>query len=236
MKVQYKPENSRGTTNAGWLKSHHSFSFGEYFDRNNMHHGALRVINDDIIDADKGFGTHPHKNAEIITYVLDGAIAHKDSMGNVQSVPAGEVQYMSAGSGVTHSEFNPSPLNSVHLLQIWILPDELDAPPRYDQKAYPFEERMNKATLIASKDGKDGSLSIRQNMLMYSLITDGTDTDVTLDIPEGYDAYIHVATGNTAVADHNLQQGDALIVSHTNTITFSGTHKTNTLVFIQPVN
>ncbi len=232
MKTIFRASKDRGHTDFGWLKSAHTFSFGEYYDSDHMSHKNLRVINDDKVTPAKGFGTHPHQNAEIITYVLEGALAHKDSMGNGSTIKAGDVQYMSAGSGVTHSEYNASQTKGVHFLQIWVLPKKLGTAPEYKQISAPAEERMNAATLLLSGSSQTG-IHIKQDIEIYGISADGS-SDVSLDIPKGHDAYIHMATGETTVAGKHLKAGDGLIVSHSELVTFTNNSKTQALVFIQP--
>lgn len=158
-----RTSKERGYAEHGWLKSYHSFSFAEYYDPQHMGFGPLRVINDDWIAPGMGFGTHPHQDMEIITYVLEGAIAHKDSIGNGSTIRPGNVQYMSAGTGVRHSEFNPDTANHTRLLQIWIQPDVLRQPPRYQEQQFSREEKLGRLRVVASPDGTDGSIAIRQN-------------------------------------------------------------------------
>ncbi|MEC9291238.1 MAG: pirin family protein [Pseudomonadota bacterium] len=232
MKTTFRPSTERGHTNFGWLKSAHTFSFGEYFDSKHMNHKNLRVINDDKVAPGEGFGTHPHQNAEIITYVLEGALAHKDSMGNGSTIKAGDVQYMSAGSGVTHSEYNASQTEGVHFLQIWVLPNMLGTTPEYKQISVPVEKRMNAATLLVSGSGQ-ADIQIKQDIEIYGVAADGS-SDVSLNVPEGHNAYIHMATGETTVAGKHLSTGDGLIVSQSGLLTFTNNSKTQALVFIQP--
>ncbi|EQD77007.1 pirin domain protein [mine drainage metagenome] len=163
----------RGYAHQGWLESWHSFSFADYHDPAHMHYSVLRVLNDDRIAPNSGFGTHPHQDMEILTYLLEGSLEHRDSMGNGSVIQAGEVQRMSAGSGITHSEFNPSESDPVHLLQIWILPDRRGRTPEYEQKKFLPEERRGRFCLIASPDGRDGSLTIHQDVRIYASILGG---------------------------------------------------------------
>ena len=162
--IYLRKANERGHANHGWLDSWHSFSFADYYDPNFMGFSALRVINDDVIDAGQGFGTHPHKDMEILTYVLEGAVEHQDSMGNKEQVPAGEFQIMSAGTGVRHSEYNPSKTEKLHLYQIWIIPEETGITPRYEQRR--FDAKQGKQ-LVLSPDAREGSLKVHQDMELY---------------------------------------------------------------------
>ena len=169
MKTVIHKAESRGTADHGWLKSWHSFSFADYYDPDRIHFGALRVLNDDIIHGGKGFGTHAHQNMEIITIPLEGALRHRDSMGHEKVIQKGEVQIMSAGTGVQHSEFNDSPTVAVNLLQIWILPKEMNIKPRYDQKVFSLSDRANKFQTVVSPSGQEGSVAINQDAY-FSLV------------------------------------------------------------------
>src|SRR5688500_14215329 len=160
----------RGLADHGWLESHHTFSFADYYDSRHMGFRALRVINEDWVQPGRGFGTHAHQDMEIITYVLEGALSHKDSMGNASAIRPGEVQRMSAGTGVRHSEFNPSPAEPVHLLQIWILPSQRGLTPSYEQKTFSAEEKLGKLRLIASEDARDDSVRIHQDASVFATL------------------------------------------------------------------
>jgi redox-sensitive bicupin YhaK (pirin superfamily) len=162
------PSETRGSADHGWLKAKHTFSFADYYDPERVHFGTLRVINEDRVAPAQGFGTHPHRDMEIVTYPISGAIEHKDSMGNGTIIPAGEVQRMTAGTGVLHSEFNHSQNEELHLLQIWILPERNNLEPGYEQRAVPREEKLNRLRLIGSRDGRDGSLTIHQDVDLYA--------------------------------------------------------------------
>ena len=199
----------RGHANHGWLDSFHSFSFAGYHDPRHMGFGALRVINEDRIKPGTGFGTHGHRDMEIITYVLEGALAHKDSMGNGSAILPGEVQYMSAGSGVRHSEFNHEPDGETHLLQIWIEPNVEGAPPAYDQKAFPAAEKRGRLRPVATPDGREGSVAMRQDAVLYAALIDGAERAVH-ELAKGRRAYVHVARGSLTVNGLQLHAGDAL--------------------------
>ncbi|MEN3929697.1 pirin family protein [Microvirga sp. W0021] len=205
-----RPANERGHANHGWLNSWHSFSFAGYYDENHMHWGPLRVINDDRVAAGRGFGTHPHKNMEIISYVLDGSLSHKDSLGNTSTIVPGEVQRMSAGSGVMHSEFNHEQNGETHFLQIWIIPDRVDLPPSYEQTAFTEAEKRGKLRLVASPNGQDGSVTIHQDAKLYAGLFDGSET-ASHSFASGRLGYLHVATGSVEVNGKKLQAGDALL-------------------------
>ena len=203
-----RPANERGHANHGWLDSWHSFSFANYHDPNHIHFGPLRVINEDRVAAGGGFGAHPHRDMEIISYVLDGALAHKDSMGNVGTIVPGEVQRMSAGTGVMHSEFNHHN-GTTHFLQIWIFPDRQGIAPSYEQKAFSTEEKRGRLRVIASPDGRDGSVTIHQDALLYAGLFDG-DEHQTLPLAPGRLAYVHLVRGRLNINGRTLEAGDAL--------------------------
>ena len=220
----------RGYTNLGWLRSYHTFSFGEYYDANNMGFRKLRVINDDWVATGDGFGTHPHRDMEIITYVIHGGLKHKDSMGNGSNILAGDVQVMSAGTGVQHSEFNYSMSEAVRLLQIWIEPNQKNLPPTYQQKKFTNENKTNKWCLIVSKDSRDGSLKINQDADIYSsLLTAGTPLEFILN-PNRH-AWIQVARGTLQLNNLTLKEGDAASVSNEQRLSFSTPQSAEILLF-----
>ena len=198
----------RGHANHGWLDSWHSFSFANYHDPAHVHFGPLRVINEDRVAAGGGFGAHPHRDMEIISYVIDGALAHKDSMGNVGTIVPGEVQRMSAGTGVTHSEFNHND-GTTHFLQIWIFPDRQGVAPSYEQKTFAPAEKRGRLRVVASPDGRDGSVSIHQDALMLAGLFDG-DESATLALAPGRLGYVHLVRGQLQVNGRTLNAGDAL--------------------------
>ena len=208
--ITLRPAHERGHADHGWLDSWHSFSFAGYNDPRHVHWGPLRVINEDRVQAGQGFGTHSHRDMEIISYVLDGSLAHKDSMGNAASIVPGEVQRMSAGTGVTHSEYNHETDRSTHFLQIWIIPDTQGIAPGYEQKAYTEAEKRGRLRLVASPDGSDGSVRIHQDARMHAGLFDG-DERATLDIAPGRLAYVHLARGKAVVNGRVLSAGDALL-------------------------
>ena len=204
-----RKSDERGFADHGWLKSFHTFSFAGYYDPKNMGYGPLRVINEDRVAPGQGFGKHPHRDMEIISYVLDGELEHKDSMGTGSIIRPGDVQRMSAGTGVFHSEYNPSPKNSVHFLQIWIEPSELGIKPGYEQKYFAPEEKRGKLRLLASPDGRDGSVQVHQDAYLYATLVDGEE-QVTHKLAAGRKAYVHVARGAVTVNGQPLGSGDAL--------------------------
>ncbi len=206
MKVRTSSE--RGFADHGWLKSFHSFSFAGYFDPAHMGFGKLRVINEDRIAAGRGFGTHSHRDMEIISYVLSGELAHQDSMGNVKGIPPGDVQRMSAGIGVQHSEFNHAEGQTTHFLQIWIAPNVTGIPASYEQKTFPDAEKRGALRLVASPDGAQGSVLIHADAKMYAGLFDG-DESVTLALDPGRKTYVHLVRGQLDVNGQVLHQGDA---------------------------
>lgn len=208
--ITLRPASERGHANHGWLDSWHSFSFAGYHDPRHVHWGPLRVINEDRVAAGQGFGAHSHRDMEIISYVLDGSLAHKDSMGNAASIVPGEVQRMSAGTGVTHSEYNHEADRTTHFLQIWIIPDRQGVAPGYEQKAYSEAGKRGRLRLVASPDGADGSVRMHQDARMYAGLFDA-DERAVLDIAPGRLAYVHMARGKAVVNGHALSAGDALL-------------------------
>jgi quercetin 2,3-dioxygenase len=207
--IHLRKSTERGHSDAGWLKSWHSFSFGEYFSPTNRGFSDLRVINEDIVAPSGGFATHPHRDMEIFTYILSGQLQHKDSMGNGSVIRPGDVQLMSAGTGVTHSEFNPSNQAPVHLLQIWIFPSEKNLTPSYQQKHFPVEQKQGKLQLIISPAGTANSLTIHQDVRVYAGCFDGSESD-TLILGPNRSGYVHVARGEIEVGNQRLQAGDAV--------------------------
>ena len=201
----------RGHADHGWLNSHHTFSFADYYDPAHMGFSALRVINEDRIQPGTGFGTHGHRDMEIVSYVLDGELAHKDSMGNGSVIRPGDVQRMSAGTGVMHSEFNHAPDRVTHFLQIWIEPDRRGLPPGYEEKRFEAAEKRGCLRLIASPDGVDGSVTLHQDARVYALLLDGAGTAAHL-LAAGRGAYVHVVRGTLGVNGAALSGGDAVLV------------------------
>jgi redox-sensitive bicupin YhaK (pirin superfamily) len=225
--------NERGHADHGWLNSYHSFSFADYFDPNHVEFGPLRVINEDRVAAGGGFGTHPHRDMEIISYVLDGELAHKDSMGNGSTIRPGDVQRMTAGTGVRHSEFNPSPKNPVHFLQIWIQPNATGIEPSYEEKNFAESEKRGRLRLIASPDAAAGSVLIHQDAKLYAGLFDGNES-ATLELQRGRRGYIHVARGEVRVNGSELSTGDALKLTDVSTVTIQDGKRAEVLVFDLP--
>jgi redox-sensitive bicupin YhaK (pirin superfamily) len=208
-KTQLRLANQRGYADHGWLKSFHSFSFADYYDPAHMGFGPLRVINEDRVAAGMGFGTHAHRDMEIISYVLEGALAHKDSMGNGSAIRPGDVQRMSAGSGVTHSEFNHSRDGVTHFLQIWIQPNVTGIKPSYEEKHFDAASKQGQLRLIASPDGRDGSVLIHQDAFLFATLL-GAGDHVSHALASGRLGYVHVARGRLTVNGTALEAGDAM--------------------------
>ena len=201
--------DDRGSADHGWLKAKHTFSFAEYQNPERVHFGKLRVINEDRIAPGKGFGTHPHKDMEIVTYIIKGAIEHKDSMGNGTVIRAGEVQRMTAGTGVLHSEFNHSREDELHLLQIWIFPEQKNLEPGYEQTLFSRDEKLNRLRLIGSRDGREGSITIHQDVDLYaSALENGKE--VSLGDVADRRIFVQVVSGDVVVNDQQLSAGDGL--------------------------
>jgi redox-sensitive bicupin YhaK (pirin superfamily) len=216
-----RPARERGTTDFGWLDSRHTFSFGEYFDTSHMGFRSLRVINDDRVAPGAGFPTHPHRDMEIVTYVLEGAIEHKDSMGNGSVITAGEVQRMSAGTGVTHSEFNHSKKDALHFLQIWLLPEKRGLAPGYEQKRFDRADLEGKLRLVVSHDGHEGSLRMNQDAAIRAgVLAKGARLEHA--IPEGRHAWVHVARGEVRLDGKTLGEGDGAALSGVSKLALEG--------------
>jgi quercetin 2,3-dioxygenase len=220
----------RGHARHGWLDSHHTFSFADYHDPRHMGFRSLRVINDDRVEAGQGFGTHGHRDMEIISYVLDGALAHKDSMGTGEVIKPGDVQRMSAGTGVAHSEFNPSKAEEVHFLQIWIMPRQRGIAPSYEQKRFTDAEKAGRLRLVAAADGRDGALSINADASVYAGLFDRGQR-AELAIAAGRGAWVQVARGKVRVNGQALEEGDGLSLTDEPTVTIEGIDNAEILVF-----
>jgi quercetin 2,3-dioxygenase len=225
--------SSRGAANHGWLQSNHSFSFGHYYNPEELGFGPLLVINEDRVQPAKGFGTHGHQDMEIISYVISGALEHKDSMGTGSVIKYGDVQRMSAGTGVTHSEFNHSTTDRVHFLQIWIEPNVKGIAPSYEEKHFDVASKTGCLRLIASPDGQDGSVLIHQDAYVYASIL-GLSDRVEYQLKAGRSAYVHVIRGQVDVAGHALKTGDALKIKEVSLIEFSNAHEAEFLLFDLP--
>jgi redox-sensitive bicupin YhaK (pirin superfamily) len=225
--------DERGYADHGWLKSFHSFSFAEYHDPDHMGFGPLRVINEDRVAAGMGFGTHGHRDMEIISYVLDGELAHKDSMGNGSVIRPGDVQRMSAGTGVMHSEFNHAKSQTTHFLQIWIQPNVRGIAPGYEEKRFEAAEKRGRLRLIASPDGADGSVTIHQDARVYAGLFDG-DESATHEVADGRRAYVHVARGRIDVNGTRLEAGDAAKLAGAQRLALAHGKEAEVLVFDLP--
>ena len=228
--IAIRKSNERGHAQHGWLDSRFTFSFADYYDPAHMGFRALRVINDDHIEAAQGFPTHPHRDMEIITYVLEGAVAHKDSMGTSTVIRPGEVQRMTAGTGVRHSEINPSPTEALHLLQIWILPEKAGLKPGYEQKAFAREELKGRLRRVADREGKDGAVTIHQDATLWAALLDKGQS-ATHEIAPGRHAWIHVARGRVALNGTPLEAGDGAGLSDERTLTLTGEDAAEVLLF-----
>ena len=220
----------RGYADHGWLKSFHSFSFAGYYDPDHMGFGNLRVINEDRIEPGRGFGTHGHKDMEIISYVLSGELAHKDDMGNVKGIPPGDVQRMSAGTGVQHSEFNHAPGQSTHFLQIWIEPNVTGIPPSYEQKTFDAGEKRGKLRLVASNDGAQNSVTVHADAKIYAGLIDG-DESATLALDPARKTYVHLVRGDLEVNGQKLVQGDAAMIEAKTSLELARGKDAEVLVF-----
>jgi quercetin 2,3-dioxygenase len=228
-----RKSGERGYAQHGWLESWHSFSFADYRDPAHVHFGPLRVINEDIVQPGTGFGTHGHRDMEILTYVLSGALRHRDSMGHGEDISYGEVQVMSAGTGVQHSEMNPSPDKAVHLLQIWIIPDKQNLTPGYQQKLFPLQVKQARWCMLASPDAVQGSLLIHQDARVFAARLDGAEK---LDHPlaAGRKAYLHVARGSLQANGYELAAGDALMFSDEMLVALGAAREAEVLLFDLP--
>jgi len=228
--IQIRKSGERGHANHGWLDTHFTFSFADYYDPKHVHFRTLRVMNDDRVAGGGGFPIHPHRDMEIVTYVLDGALEHRDSMGNGSVIKPGDIQYMGAGTGVTHSEFNASETESVHLYQIWMFPEKQGLKPRYDQKTFSEAEKRGKLRLLASPDGREGSVKIRQNNELYaSVLAKGERVKHELQ-PERH-AYVQVARGSLMLNGRKLDEGDGAAVSGEGTVELTGEKDAEVLLF-----
>lgn len=228
--IQVRKSEHRGTGEHGWLHSKHTFSFANYFDPQFVGFRDLRVINEDRVEPGHGFGTHGHRDMEIISYVLDGTLEHADNMGNGSLIRPGDVQRMSAGTGVLHSEYNGSKTEPVHFLQIWIQPSELRIEPSYEQKHFTPDDRKNQLRLVASNDGRDGSVKVHQDVRLYaSLLDDGRSLD--LDVEPGRHLWLHLAEGRARVNELDLEAGDAISTSDPGRVTVEGVENAHFLAF-----
>ena len=230
---EIRRSHERGFADHGWLKSFHTFSFADYFDPQHVEFGPLRVINEDRVAAGAGFGTHAHRDMEIVSYVLEGGLSHQDSMGNGSTIKPGDVQLMSAGTGVRHSEFNASQSEPVHFLQIWIQPAQRDLAPSYEEKRFAADEKRGRLRLIASPDGAQGSLRIHQDARLYAGLFDGAE-QAHLPVAPGRRIYLHVARGSIDANGEQLAAGDALAIGDGAALALSQGKEAEVLVFDLP--
>jgi quercetin 2,3-dioxygenase len=228
--IAVRPAAARGHADHGWLDTRHTFSFASYHDPRHMGFRSLRVINEDRVKAGEGFGTHAHRDMEILTWVLDGALGHKDSMGNGSVIRPGDLQRMSAGTGVTHSEFNPSPEAGVHFLQIWLVPRERGLPPGYEQKRFPQEERRGRLRLIAAGDGRDGAVTIHQDADVWTALLEPGESVRHALVPGRY-AWLHVAQGAVSLNGSTLGAGDGAAVSDEAALEITGSAEAEVMLF-----
>jgi redox-sensitive bicupin YhaK (pirin superfamily) len=228
--INIRKSDERGHADHGWLNTRFTFSFADYFDEKHVQFRTLRVMNDDRVAGGGGFPTHPHRDMEIVTYVLEGALAHKDSMGNGSVIKPGDVQYMSAGTGVAHSEFNASQTEPVHLYQIWMFPDKTGHKPAYDQKNFSQAEKRGKLRLVISSDGRDGSVKIRQDNDLYATILGAGDT-VKHELKPQRHAYVQVAKGSITLNGKPLEVGDGAEISEEKALELKGVKESEVLLF-----
>jgi quercetin 2,3-dioxygenase len=228
--IQIRKSNERGHANHGWLDTHFTFSFADYYDPEHVHFRTLRVMNDDRVAGGGGFPMHPHRDMEIVTYVLEGALAHRDSMGNGSVIKPGDIQYMGAGTGVTHSEFNASQTEPVHLYQIWMFPEEKGLKPAYGQKNFSESEKRGKLRLLVSPDGRAGSVKIRQNNELYATVL-GSGETVNHELKPERHAYVQVARGSVTLNGTKLDEGDGAAISKEKAIELAGVKDAEVLLF-----
>jgi hypothetical protein len=228
--INIRKSNERGRADHGWLDTHFTFSFADYYDPEHVQFRTLRVMNDDRVAGGGGFPMHPHRDMEIVTYVLDGALEHRDSMGNGSVIKPGDIQYMSAGTGVTHSEFNASKTEPVHLYQIWMLPEKKGLKPVYDQKNFSEAEKRGKLKLVASPDGREGSVKIRQDNELYATVLGAGDSVKHALKPERH-AYVQVARGSVKLNGKQLETGDGAAISTEKSVELTGVNDAEVLLF-----
>jgi redox-sensitive bicupin YhaK (pirin superfamily) len=228
--ITLRPAGRRGHFNHGWLDTYHTFSFASYYDPQQMGFRSLRVINEDRVAPGRGFGTHSHSDMEILTYVLEGELAHRDSMGNGSVIRPGDVQRMSAGTGIAHSEFNPSETEPVHFLQIWNIPDRRGIEPSYEQRSFPVEERSGRLLAIAAGDGRDGAVKMEQDVVIYSTIL-GPGGSAAHDLADGRHAWVQVVRGSVTIDGQVLQAGDGAALSDEPRIEITGVDDAEVLLF-----
>lgn len=231
--VRVRRGMERGHFDHGWLNTYHTFSFAGYQDRAQMGFRSLRVMNEDWIAPGRGFGAHPHENVEIVTYVLSGELVHKDSLGTGSTIRPGELQRMTAGTGIVHSEFNPSATEPVHLYQIWMYPERAGLEPSYEQKAFSEEERRGRLRLVASPDGRDGSLSIRQDARLYLALMEGGE-EISHELGPGRHAWVQVLRGEVALGELAISAGDGAAITEERSLAIRAGGQAEVLVFDLP--
>jgi redox-sensitive bicupin YhaK (pirin superfamily) len=234
--ITVRDRNARGKTHTGWLNSRHSFSFGHYQDPNNMGHGPLRVINEDHVISGAGFGTHPHDNMEIVSYVLNGALEHKDSMGTGSVIHAGDIQRISAGSGVTHSEYNHSKDKGVHFLQIWFHPKERGLTPSYEQKNFSDDDKKGHWKLVMSPDGRDDSMIIHQDVNMYVTILDDNNETLSFKPENRRLQWVQIARGQVSLNGELMKEGDGAYISNEEILSFTNAMGAEIILFDMGMN
>jgi redox-sensitive bicupin YhaK (pirin superfamily) len=228
--IEIIPADTRGAADHGWLKAKHSFSFADYYDPERMGFGSIRVINEDRIEPSKGFGTHPHNDMEIVTYIIDGALEHEDSMGNGSVIRAGDVQRMTAGTGVRHSEFNHSENDVVHLLQIWILPQELSLQPGYEQQHFSREDKLNQWRLIASSDGREASVHVHQAVDLYASVLEG-GSKLQHSFGSGRSGYLQIVSGTVTANGEQMSAGDGATIENLEELTVEAIDEAEAVLF-----
>ena len=225
-----RPANERGLANLGWLNSRHTFSFGHYYDPQFMGYGPLRVINEDRVKPGQGFGTHGHSDMEIISYVLDGALEHKDSLGTGSIIRPGDVQRMTAGTGVRHSEYNASDADPVHFLQIWIMPEKDGLEPSYEQTTFSKQDKQGRLRLVGSRDGREGSVTIHQDADLYASLL-GAEDAVSYELGDGRNGWVQVARGSVRLNGNELAAGDGVALKGAQSLTIDGLDDAEILLF-----
>jgi hypothetical protein len=228
--IEIIPSESRGSANHGWLKAKHTFSFADYYNPQRVHFGPLRVINEDRIAPGQGFPTHGHRDMEIVTYPVSGAIEHKDSMGNGTVITAGEVQRMTAGSGVQHSEFNHSKSEELHLLQIWMFPEQKDLDPGYEQTMFTREDKLNKLCLVASRDGRGKSVTVHQQVDLYASVLE-TNTTIEHVVDDGRKIFVQIVSGDVIINGQAVKAGDGVQITGEKLLTIQSKSEAEFLVF-----
>ena len=228
--IEVIPSESRGSADHGWLKAKHTFSFADYHNPARVRFGPLRVINEDRIAPGQGFGTHPHKDMEILTYPISGAIEHKDNMGNGTVISAGEVQRMTAGTGVQHSEYNPSASDELHLLQIWIFPEEKNLEPGYEQTRFSRADKLDRLRLVASRDGRDGSVTVHQRVDIYASILQA-NTEIEQSVDDSHKIFVQVISGEISVNGQNVSAGDGMQITDVRNLVIACQSEAEFLVF-----